>query len=168
MVGRLLVAEHLRFARKVLVTSGCAYWLGALADDGYGRFTAWRGQEWVTLRAHRWAFEWTTGRPIGAGRVVEHECDEPLCVRREHLRESTQADNVAVTVARDRARNAHRLGRADIRGAAARSRALRGALLELLSRTPEIDLDVWEATLAATLERVNADGNPRPGQYLLW
>lgn len=168
-MGRPPVAEHLRFARKVLPTGGCYYWLGAVADDGYGRFTVRRGGAWVTVRAHRWAYEFAAGRPVPADRVVEHRvCDEPLCTRFEHLRESTQADNVAAAVARGRARNAHLLGRADIRGAAARSRALRAALLALLAGVEQIGLDGWDAAVAATVASVDAAGDPQPGQMALW
>jgi len=29
-----------RFTAKIVPPPGCHYWVGALADDGYGRFTA--------------------------------------------------------------------------------------------------------------------------------
>jgi hypothetical protein len=40
--------------------------------------------------------------PIPEGLVVLHECDNPPCVRPEHLRAGTQADNVADRVAKNR------------------------------------------------------------------
>jgi len=42
-----------RFTAKVVVPPGCHFWVGALADDGYRRFTA----DGRTVRASR--FLWT-------------------------------------------------------------------------------------------------------------
>ncbi len=39
-----------RFAAKVVCTLGCHFWVGAIADDGYGRFAVGGGR---VVRAHR-------------------------------------------------------------------------------------------------------------------
>ena len=54
--------------------------------------------------AHRTAYALLVG-PIPAGAVLRHGCDEPRCVRPDHLRPGTHAENAADRVARGRARN---------------------------------------------------------------
>ncbi len=116
----------------------CWCWVGAIADDGYGRFwtrTPEGGQK--VLRPHRVTFAIATGRPLDRLGVVEHYvCDNPICVRAsgdrfDHVSESTQGDNLRRMAARNRGGGTplrvrpDRPGRAET---AARSRALRDAL----------------------------------------
>ncbi len=42
-------ATWVRFTATVVITPACHYWIGAIADDGYGRFTTGRR----TVRASR-------------------------------------------------------------------------------------------------------------------
>src|SRR6267378_4626639 len=63
----------------------CWVWMGPRNADGYGQF---RGRG-----AHRVAYE-LTKRPIPRGMVVRHRCDNPPCVRPEHLRVGTRAQNL--------------------------------------------------------------------------
>lgn len=74
------VAE--RFAEKVQVMpSGCHEWTGALAGSfGYGVINV-GGRN---IRAHRWAWEQAHG-PLAEGDCVLHRCDNPRCVRVDHL-----------------------------------------------------------------------------------
>ena len=52
-----------RFLAKVVaVPHGCHYWIGAIADDGYGRWTSADGR---TVTPHRWLWEQIVG-PIPA------------------------------------------------------------------------------------------------------
>lgn len=44
---------------------------------------------------HRWVVEQAEGRPLEAGEVVMHLCDNPPCFRYIHLRRSTQTGNHA-------------------------------------------------------------------------
>ena len=115
-----------RFTAKVVITPGCHYWIGAIADDGYGRFTA-AGR---TVRAFR--FLWTAHHgPLPPNTVVMHQvCDESSCVRLADLRAGSQAENLATAARRDRSSGWRHTGRADRRGMATRARAIRAALLD--------------------------------------
>jgi len=65
-----------RFAAKVVCTLGCHFWVGAIADDGYGRIVVGGGR---VVRAHRWA--WVQAYwPVPDGLMVMHGCDETSCV----------------------------------------------------------------------------------------
>ena len=73
----------------------CWLWTGARVR-GYGAVRI----AGVTRYAHRVTFELSTGRePRG---VVMHLCDNPPCVRPEHLVDGTQADNLSDAAAKAR------------------------------------------------------------------
>ncbi len=115
-----------RFSRKVVWTPSCWFWVGALADDGYGRFADETGR---IVRSSRWLFQAWHGPLVPASLVVMHEpCDEPSCARPDHLVAGTQAENLTAAARRDRVSNRWLWGAADRRGMAARSRAIREAL----------------------------------------
>ena len=63
---------------------GCWEWTGGFMVDGYGRFKQ--------ARAHRHAWSVANG-PIPSGMVICHRCDNPRCVRQDHLFLGTHADN---------------------------------------------------------------------------
>lgn len=99
------------FWAKVNRGIGCWLWTGA-------RFWAVRnghkdppdyGMVWVNeggvkgaRRAHRISWEIANERRVPRGLVVCHRCDNPMCVRPDHLFLGTQADNV-----RDMIRKGH-------------------------------------------------------------
>lgn len=74
--------EETRFWEKVIKGPGpsaCWIWVGAIGDDGYGRFwTQTPGSGQRMLRAHRAAAEIIYGREEITGHLVTHLCDNPL------------------------------------------------------------------------------------------
>lgn len=80
-----------RFWAKVAMPAGpdaCWEWTGWRDRAGYGRFSV----EGRPRLAHRVSVQ-LAGRPIPAGLVVLHRCDNPPCVRPDHLVVGTLADN---------------------------------------------------------------------------
>ena len=78
-----------RFWSKVDKTDECWVWTAGVDRDGYGMFRF----PWATIRAHRVAYEWEYG-PIPAGLVLDHQCDNPGCVRPTHLVATTNRVNI--------------------------------------------------------------------------
>lgn len=90
------------FWEKVNCTNSpdeCWEWQASTNKDGYGNFNFNGKPE----RAHRVAYYLTHGT-IKEGMRVLHSCDNPRCCNPSHLREGTQAENVADCVRRGRAR----------------------------------------------------------------
>jgi len=108
-----------RFWRKVQIGGGCWEWQGSRSTNmGHGVIrNGPRGGSHQT-GAHRVSWELHFG-PIPEGLDVLHTCDNPPCVRPDHLYLGTQADNN-----RDR----------DLRG---RHKALRGSANGRASMTEE-------------------------------
>lgn len=88
-----------RFWPKVQKTEHCWVWIGARLPGEYGEFD--------TRRAHRVSWELHHGT-IPEGLHVCHKCDNPPCVRPDHLFLGTANDNIQDCIKKGR-RN-HMLG----------------------------------------------------------
>lgn len=93
---RKSIAE--RFWAKVDKSPGqgpngeCHEWQGGKTSAGYGTF--WGGPDRGQLMAHRVSFELTHDTTLPEGLQVRHSCDNPPCVRGDHLALGTHATNM--------------------------------------------------------------------------
>lgn len=77
------------FAARTRQDGDCIVWNSSTTSEGYGEL-------WVVdrmVKAHRYAWERANG-PVPAGAEVDHRCWNRACVRLEHLRLSTKAENM--------------------------------------------------------------------------
>jgi hypothetical protein len=95
-----------RFWRKVRQNDdGCWEWTGAIRGGGYGHVRV-SGRN---TGAHRYAYELVYG-PIAAGNVICHRCDNPRCVRPDHLFAGTTHENMRDCREKGRLGEKRRLG----------------------------------------------------------
>lgn len=87
----------LRFWRQVQKTDTCWLWTGARSGAGYGQI----GINDVRIFTHRFSWELHHG-PIPAGLFVCHHCDNPPCVRPDHLFLGTPQDNMVDKIRKGR------------------------------------------------------------------
>lgn len=82
---------------------------------GYGRFSVPGPGKWKMVMAHRFAWELAHG-PTHTGLDVCHACDNPPCVRIDHLFVGTHKENMSDMAAKNRCgRNPHqRINEADV------------------------------------------------------
>ena len=102
-LSRKRAPVEVRFWRQVEKSEGCWLWIGHRQPSGYGRMTVPVGGGHRKVRAHRVAWELHNG-PIPDGMQVCHRCDNPPCVRPEHLFLGTSQDNTNDKIAKGRRR----------------------------------------------------------------
>ena len=88
-----------RFWKRVNKTDTCWLWTGTRNPNGYGMIRARPGK--TRDLTHRVSWMLHNG-DIPDGLCVLHRCDNPACVRPEHLFLGTRADNVHDMVAKGR------------------------------------------------------------------
>jgi hypothetical protein len=99
-----------RFWQKVEKTETCWNWTGCKHEKGYGLFSVKNRNR----RAHRVSYEMHCGK-IPDGMQVLHDCDNPSCVRPDHLFLGTNADNMADKCAKGREAHVGQKGSANAR-----------------------------------------------------
>jgi HNH endonuclease len=142
--------------------AGHVWWLGAIdgaldGSGGYGRLRVGRGPNAVLTTAHRYSWTLANG-PVPVGLVICHRCDEPLCVAAGDLEAATTAENNWDAVLRDRRGSVH-----DVRGTAARSRAIRSAVRAVLAAGC-----AGPAAIGAAARAAMAAGDPLRDQLSLF
>ena len=95
----MVLPDHIQrlFWAKVKKTDNCWEWTAATWGKGYGVYR----HKNKSRSAHRLSYEIANG-PIPEGLLVLHKCDNPKCVRPDHLWLGTHADNMADCVRKGR------------------------------------------------------------------
>lgn len=80
-----------RFWSNVERGRGCWLWTGTRTARGYGRFILDGGRPYP---AHRFSLEFTLGKKLPSRVYALHRCDNPPCVRPDHLWPGSQRQNM--------------------------------------------------------------------------
>jgi len=88
---KLTKKDKKRFFDKVKKTKGCWEWIGGKFQSGYGQFSL-KNLMKKNWRTHRVSWIIHNGA-IPKGMCVCHTCDNPACIRPDHLWLGTCKDN---------------------------------------------------------------------------
>jgi hypothetical protein len=94
-----------RFWKYVRLGPNCWEWTGAMKRDrdkkwAYGNFCLGRGKH---ILAHRYSWSFTRGcADLPVGMYVCHKCDNPKCIRPDHLFLGTPRENNTDCIAKGR------------------------------------------------------------------
>lgn len=91
-----------RFWEKVQKTEGCWLWTASCDGAGYGQLSTGQGRKIEKASRISWRLHFGE---IPAGMNVLHRCDNPPCVRPDHLFLGTKKDNSQDMVAKGRSPN---------------------------------------------------------------
>lgn len=91
------LSDQERFWSHVDKSGDCWVWTAGRSPFGYGQFS----RDHHPVAAHRASWEFANG-PIPDGLFVLHHCDNPPCVRPDHLYLGTQKDNIRDAIERNR------------------------------------------------------------------
>lgn len=136
---------------------GCWPWTGGTTSRGYGAFNmpvAGR-TNYRVVGAHRWGFIHIV-RPLEAGEVVCHTCDNPPCCRPAHWFGGTIAENNADRARKGRTRIAVGEARASARLTEAKVREIRktyasgGTSMEKLAKTYGVGIGTIHRVISRT------------------
>lgn len=96
------------FTKRVQKTEGCWLWTGPqrkpTGKGGWGAYGLFRPKRRINYYAHRFSWRINYG-PIPDGMFVCHKCDNPTCVRPDHLFLGTHKDNMGDAKRKGRVRN---------------------------------------------------------------
>lgn len=81
------------FWKRVEKTDNCWIWRGGVNSRGYGNFAFRKNGKVINNRAHRFAYILSEGK-VPLNLMVCHKCNNPLCVRPDHLYMGSGSDNV--------------------------------------------------------------------------
>lgn len=106
--------EQHRFWAFVSKSDGCWLWIGGKDRHGYGKFTVGlkRNGTQKTKLAHRVA--WMYAHGTMPQRNLLHRCDNPQCVRPDHMFVGTQKDNLMDAAQKGRTARGERNGMAKL------------------------------------------------------
>ena len=122
-----------RFWSKVAKSDGCWLWTAARNEQGYGEFSL----DGKLQRAHRVSFYLAHGRWPEPNAL--HKCDNPPCVRPDHLFEGTHKENMADMTSKGRS----------VRGRS-RPTSVREAIRSSMKRSPAVAASLKKAWAART------------------
>lgn len=100
-IGRPPEPVEDRFWRFVQKTPGCWLWTGSKNKQGYGHIKVCKNGKEANVRAHRLSWVIHCGA-ITNGLNVLHHCDNPPCIRPDHLFLGTALDNAQDKVQKGR------------------------------------------------------------------